>query len=118
MVIYVATVWAKPGHEAEVTKFYQELAPLLREAVGYRSRRMLRGKMGTMEAAVRKVATAQELAGHAEHTPPGTHFILIEEWDSVEQRLSFSRNASASRGKDLYPHILPEHTHEFFEDLT
>ena len=118
MVTYIATIWAKPGHEDAVTKFYQDLEPLLRQAPGYRSRRILRARNGAALEAVRKVVSAEEVARHAEHQAPGTQFILVEQWDSVDQRVAFSRGASASRGRELFPHILPEHTHEFYEDVT
>lgn len=118
MVTYIATVWARPGHEQEVTKFYQELEPLMREASGYRGRRILRARPGTMATAIRKVVSAEELARHPEPEPKGTHFIMVEQWDSVEERIAFSRGASAGRAKALFPHILPEHSHEFYEDVT
>ncbi len=117
MVIYVATLWAKPGSENAVTKFYQDLEPLLRAAPGFCSRRILRARAGAMAAAVRKMATAGE-PDHGGHGPKGTQFVMVEEWDSIEQRLAFSRGASAARGKELFPHILPEHSHEFYEDVT
>jgi heme-degrading monooxygenase HmoA len=118
MVTYIATVWAKPGHEKEVTRFYQELEPLMREARGYRGRRILRARTGTMVAAIRKVVSAEEMARHPEPEPKGTHFVMVEEWDSVEERIAFSRGASAGRSKELFPHILPEHSHEFYEDVS
>jgi hypothetical protein len=118
MVTYIATIWAKSGHEDAVTKFYQDLEPLLREAPGYRGRKILRARNGTMVEAVRKVASPADMARHAEHAPPGTQFIMVEQWDSVDQRVAFSRGASASRGRELFPHILPDHTHEFYEDVT
>ncbi len=118
MVTYIATVWAKPGHENEVTRFYQDLEPLMRSAKGFRGRKILRARAGTMAAAVRKVASAEEMARHAEPEPTGTHFVMIEQWDSVEERIGFSRGAAAGRSKDLFPHILPEHSHEFYEDMT
>jgi quinol monooxygenase YgiN len=118
MVTYVATVWAKPGHEQEVTRFYQDLEPLMREAKGFRGRQILRARPGTMAAAVRKVVPAEEAARHAEPEPKGTHFVMVEQWDSVDDRVSFSRGASAGRSKQLFPHILPEHSHEFYEDVT
>ena len=117
MVTYIATVLAKPGHEQEVTRFYQELEPLMRAARGYRGRRILRAKNGTMAAAVRKHVPANELQGH-EHEPKGTQFIMVEQWDTVEDRIVFSRGASSGRSKQLFPHILPEHSHEFYEDVT
>jgi hypothetical protein len=118
MVTYIATIWAKPGHENEVTRFYQDLEPLMRAAPGYQGRKILRARTGTLAAAVRKLVTPEEAARHAERAAPGTQFIMVEEWDSVENRIAFSRGASASRGKDLLPHILPEHSHEFYEDVS
>ncbi|GMW06262.1 MAG: antibiotic biosynthesis monooxygenase [Gammaproteobacteria bacterium] len=118
MVVYVATVWAKPGHEQDVTRFYQNLEPLMREAKGFRKSRILRARTGTMVEAIRKIVTPEEMARHPEPAVKGTHFIIVEEWDSVEARLAFARGpATASRGKDLFPYLLPEHSHEFYEDV-
>jgi quinol monooxygenase YgiN len=117
LVTYIATVYAKPGHELAVTKFYQDLEPLLREAKGYHGRKILRARPGTMEAEVRRVIPPDQLKGHHEDTP-GVHFIMIEQWDSVADRVAFSRGASAQRTKELIPHILPAHSHEFYEDVS
>jgi hypothetical protein len=47
------------------------------------------------------------------------HFVIVEQWDSVEERVAFARGAAAAnRGRDLFPYILPEHSHEFYEDVT
>jgi len=118
MVIYIVTVRAKPGCEAEVSRFYQDLEPQLRAARGYRGRQVLRARTGTMAAAVRQSLTAEELARMPEKPPAGTQFVLIERWDSVEDRMAFSRGVAASRGKELFPFLLPEHSHEFYEDIT
>ena len=40
MVTYIATLLAKPGHELEVSKFYQDLEPLMR---GFDPRAVQRG---------------------------------------------------------------------------
>lgn len=118
MVIYIATVWAKPGHEEDVTRFYQGLEPLMRAAKGYRGRRILRARTGAMVEAIRKVVSAEEMARHPEPAAKGTHFVLVEEWDSIEERIAFARSsATAGRAKDLFPFILPEHSHEFYEDV-
>lgn len=119
MVTYIATVWAKPGHEDDVTRFYQSLEPLMREAPGFRGRQILRAKPGTMAEAVRKLVSAEELARHAEPPgPAGTHFVIIEHWDSVDQRMAFSRGVAAGRARELIPFVLPDHTHEFYEDVS
>jgi hypothetical protein len=118
MITYVVTVWAKPGHETDVTKFYQSLEPLLKEAPGYGGRQILRARAGTMAEAVRKVVPAAELARHAEPPAPnGTHFVIIEHWDRVDQRIAFSRGAAAARARELMPHLLPDHTHEFYDEV-
>jgi quinol monooxygenase YgiN len=118
MITYVATLLAKPGHELAVTKFYQELEPAMREAKGYRGRRILRARPGTMEAEVRRVVPPEQLKGHEHPGPEGVQFVMVEQWDTVADRVAFSRGASGARTKELIPHILPAHSHEFYEDVT
>ena len=118
MVTYIASLFAKPGHELEVTRFYQELEPLMKEAQGFRSRKIFRARPGTLEAEVRRVTPPEELKGHGHAGPEGVHFIMVEEWDSVADRIAFSRGASRARTRDLIPHLLPQHSHEFYEDVT
>ncbi|MCE7902025.1 MAG: hypothetical protein DYH20_05020 [Gammaproteobacteria bacterium PRO9] len=120
MVDYIATIYAKPGHEEAVTRFYQDMEPLLAAAHGYRGRRVLRARPGTIEAEVRRVTPPAQFKGHADEVAPpnGVHFVMIEQWDSVADRVAFARGASAGRARELFPHILPEHTHEFYEDVT
>jgi quinol monooxygenase YgiN len=119
MITYVASLFAKPGHELAVTKFYQDLEPQMREARGFRGRRILRARPGTMEAEVRRVTPPEELKGHAhEDGPQGVHLLMVEQWDSVADRVAFSRGLSRARSMDLFPHLLPQHSHEFYEDVT
>jgi len=117
---YIVQVVAKPHHEQEVAQFYADLEPLLREAKGFKGRQMFQGRPGTMAAAVRAMYSEEELAKHAEppHEHPGTQFVVIEHWDSVDDRMQFSKNVQASRTKQLIPHLLPNHSHEFFEDIS
>ena len=78
MVTYIATLLARPGHELEVSRFYQELEPLLREAKGFHGRNVYRARPGTVEAEVRRVTPPAELAAQhadsrrAETPPPAT----------------------------------------------
>ena len=118
MITYIASVFAKPGHELAVTRFYQDLEQPLKEAPGYRNRRILRARPGTMEAEVRRVVPPEQLKGHGHDGPAGVHFIIVEQWDSVTERVAFSRGVSGGRSKELIPHLLPEHSHEFYEDVT
>lgn len=120
MITYVATVFAKPGRELAVTQFYQDLEPFLKSAPGYRGRQMLRARPGTMEAEVRRVMSPEELTGHGQedHDPLGVHFVIVEQWDSVADRVAFSRGAAKTRSTALFPHLLPQHSHEFYEDVS
>ena len=119
MEVYIATVFAKLGHEEDVTNFYRDLEPSYAEAKGFHGRQILRARPGTMLEAVKKVVTPEEIARHPEPPgPPGVHFVIIEQWDSVDDRIAFSRSLDSNRQKALFPHLLPEHTHEFYSDVT
>ena len=121
MVTYVATVYARKGHEDQVAAFYQGLAAASADAKGFRGRQILKARPGTMVEAVLRLMSPEELAGHKEpphEEPDGVHVIVIETWDSVEDRIAFSRSLSRDRAKALFPHLLPEHSHEFYEDVS
>jgi hypothetical protein len=119
METYIATVFAKPGSEDEVVSFYTELGPQYSDAKGFHGRQILKALPGTMLEAVKKVRTAEELAAHAEaEGPKGTHLIIIEQWENVDDRITFSKGLDGSRAAKLIPHLLPEHTHEFYTDIT
>jgi quinol monooxygenase YgiN len=119
MEIYITTIFAKNGHEDEVTRFYAEQEEGLNRAKGFRDRQLFRARPGTMVAAVRKVLSEEEMARHAEAAgPDGVHFVIIEHWDSVDEKTAYSRSADGGRARDLIPHLLPEHTHEYYEDIT
>ena len=119
METFIVSVFAKPGHEDDVAKFYQDLVELDDQAEGFHGRQVFQAKNGTMVESVLRHYTAEELQAHAEAAPPdGTHFVIIELWDSVDQRILFSKNVSSGRSAQLFPHLLPEHTHEFYKDIT
>ncbi len=119
MEIYVATLSAKPGSEEEVTRFYQEMEPALRAAPGFISRQILRSRPGTMFGIVKQYLSEEQLASapEAPHSE-GVHFVMIEQWESAEDRVRFSRSQDKARAASLYPHLLPQHTHEFYEDVS
>jgi quinol monooxygenase YgiN len=119
MEIYIATVFAKPGHEEAVTKFYQEQEAHLAGAAGFLSRQILRARPGTMAKAAMKVLTQEEIDRHAEpEGPEGTHFVIIESWDSIDERMTYSRSIDKGRVVELIPHLAPAHTHEYYDDVT
>jgi len=115
---YIVTIIIKTGHEDDVVRFYQDLEPQLREAPGYHGRQIYLAKTGSMATAIRKLYSPEELAKHAEppHDDPGVQLIMIEQWDSIEERILFSKNVVAGRQKEIFPYLLPNHSHEFYED--
>jgi len=118
MEIYIASVLAKKGHESEVAKFYLDQDDELKGTQGFRGRQILQARTGAMRAAVSKVIPAEEMAKHPAEEPPGTHFIIIEQWDSSDDKTAYSRAQDSGRSKDLIPHLLPEHSHEYYEDIS
>jgi heme-degrading monooxygenase HmoA len=116
MQTYIVQVVAKPAG----TRFYRDVEPVLRKAKGFRGRKIYRGQTGAMATAVRKLYTAEELAKHAEppHEDPGTQFVIVEQWDSLDDRMHFTKHGEGPSSKDLIPHLLPAHSHEFFEDVS
>ena len=47
--------------------------------------------------------------------PDGVHFMIHETWDSPEQRIRFSHDVEGQCLGQLIPHLLPNHSHEFYE---
>jgi len=64
--------------------------------------------------------TPEEMAKHPEPAggPRGAHFVVIEQWDSAEDRLTWSLARDKTADRELFPHLMPEHSHEFYDDLT
>jgi quinol monooxygenase YgiN len=119
MEIYITTIFAKHDHEDQVRQFYADQEESLNATEGFHGRQIYKARPGTMVEAVRKVLTEEEMARHAEaEGPQGVHFVIIEQWDSIDQKTTYSRSVDAGRATDLIPHLLPEHTHEYYEDVT
>ena len=119
MQMYIATLWAKHGTEDEVTRFYQEMEEQMQAAPGFKGRQIFRAKPGMMFEIVKQFVSEEEIAAakegpHAE----GVHFVIIEQWDQAEDRIRFSRSLDKARSAALYPNLLPQHTHEFYTDVT
>lgn len=118
MEIYVATVLAKKGHDEDVAKFYVDQQEELNGAKGFCGRQILKARTGAMRAAVSKVIPPEEMAKHPSEEPPGTQFIIIEQWDSSDDKTAYSRAQDKGRARDLIPHLHPEHSHEYYEDIS
>ena len=116
---FVITFSTKPGKEKIVSKFYTDLQPEYENAKGFRGRQIFRARPGTMAGALRKVMTPEQMAQHPEPPSDGSvHFIIIEKWDSIEDRMAFSASQDKSRNAELFPNLHPEHTHEYYDDIT
>ena len=72
-----------------------------------------------MADALRTVMTEEEMARHPEPPSDGSvHFIIIEHWESIDDRMAFSASQDKTRNVALFPNLLPEHTHEYYDDIT
>jgi quinol monooxygenase YgiN len=120
MVTYIVTIKSKEGHENQVADFYRGLDELLAQAPGFLGRKIYQAQTGTMVAAVKANMSEEQRAQHGEgqhEAAAGTQFILVEEWASVDDRMAFGQGASAKRMAELIPHLLPDHTHEFYREV-
>lgn len=120
METYIVTLMVKSGHEDDVARFYQDMEADMKKAPGYRGRKIFKANTGRMAQEVHKMYSAEELAKHAEppHADSGTRFIMVEHWDSVGERMEYSKSVAGGRQKDLIPHLLPDHSHEFYHDIS
>ncbi len=119
MQTYIATLMAKHGAEDDVTRFYQDMDEQMRAAPGFRGRQIFRAQPGRMFEIVKNYVSEEELAAASERPhPEGVHFVMVEQWDTAEDRVRFSRSLDKARSAQLYPNLLPQHTHEFYEEVT
>jgi len=115
---FVITFTAKPGKEDAIAKFYIDLKPEYDKAKGFHGRQILRARPGTMADSLRKVMTEEQMAQHPAPADDGSvHFVIIEKWDSIEDRMAFSATQDKSRNAELFPNLLPQHSHEYYTDI-
>ena len=116
---FVITFTALPGKEQEVADFYTSLQAEYDAAKGFRGRQILQSRPGTMADHLRTVMSEEEMAKHPEPEADGSvHFIIIEKWDSIEDRMAFSLSQDRGRNAKLFPNLKPEHSHEYYTDIT
>lgn len=118
MALFIVNVIAKRGHEDIVTEVFQSVQERLEQADGFQSRTIYRAKDGLFLNMVKQSYTKEELdkmAAQEMPGPEGVHFMIHEIWDSPEQRMRFSRAEGHKFTARLVPHILPDHSHEFYE---
>ena len=64
------------------------------------------------------LSSEEELAaGGEEDHDHGQHFVMIEEWESIQDRVNFGRTLSKEHHMKVIPYLLPNHSHEFYEDV-
>ena len=115
---FIITFTTQPGKEDEVEQFYTELQPEYEAAKGFHGRKIYRARPGTMADNLRKVMTEEQMAQHPEpHSDGSVHFIIIEQWESIDDRMAFSATQDKSRNARLFPNLKPEHTHEYYTDI-
>tara|TARA_B110000438_G_scaffold100221_1_gene99138 strand:+ start:1955 stop:2311 length:357 start_codon:yes stop_codon:yes gene_type:complete len=118
METYIVAIYAKENHASDVQEYYQDLQSMYEKATGFISRKIYRAKTGAMEQAVRATYSAEELANSPEEDHDhGEHFVMIEEWDSLQDRINFGRSLSKEHHLKVIPFLLPNHSHEFYELL-
>ena len=118
MATYILNVIAKRGHEDAVADLFQSLQGQLEQADGFQSRTIYQAKDGLFLDTVKEVFSKEELdqmAAQEQPGPDGVHFMIQETWDSPVQRVRFSHANERQFLGQLVPHLLPEHSHEFYE---
>jgi len=115
---FIATMLAKPGEEQKVADYYRNLESELQGAKGFLGRTVMQSKPGSFAHDVQQRITPEEAAQH----PPHDHeasvmFVIHERWESKADRWNFSSNLKVDRREVLFPYILPEHSHEYYEDV-
>lgn len=121
METVVVRIAAKSSMEDKVEAFYLGQQAEYEAARGFLGHTILKAKTGTMFDSIRSRMTPEQIAKHpAPETDEaqGTEFILIERWESIELRMDFTMNRSKERDKDLFPYLLPQHSAEYYEEVT
>ena len=115
---YIVTIYAKEDYADEVGEYYKGLQSKYESAPGFISRKIFRAKTGAMEQAVKVAYSEEELANTPEEDHDhGEHFVMIEEWESIQDRINFGRSMSKEHHLKVIPHLLPNHSHEFYEAI-
>ena len=118
MTTYILNVIAQHGHEDAVAELFQSLQSKLEKADGFGSRTIYRAQAGVFLDTVKSIYTKEELENIVNQEvpgPDGVHFMIHETWDSPEQRIRFSHDVEGQFLGQLIPHLLPNHSHEFYE---
>lgn len=118
VVVRIAT---KAGMEDKVEQFYLGQQAEYEAAEGFISRTILKARTGTMLESIMSRMTPEQIAKHPAPEPEGeqgTEFLLIERWESIDSRMTFTMSRSKERDKELFPYLLPQHASEYYDEVS
>ena len=122
METVVVRIAAREGMEDKVEQFYLGQQAEYEAAEGFISRTILRARTGTMLESILSRMTPEQIAKQPKPEPPegeqGTEFLLIEQWESIDSRMTFTLNRKKERDKELFPYLLPQHAAEYYDEVT
>ena len=125
METVVVRIAAREGMEDKVEQFYLSQQAEYDAAEGFISRTILRARTGTMLQSIMSRMTLEQIAKQpkpkheGEHEgEQGTEFLLIERWESIDSRMTFTLNRKKERDKELFPYLLPQHAAEYYDEVT
>ena len=121
METVVVRIAAKAGMEDKVEQFYLSQQAEYEAAEGFISRTILKARTGTMLESIRSRMTPEQIAKQPAPEPDGeqgTEFLLIERWESIDSRMTFTLSRKKERDKELFPYLLPQHAAEYYDEVT
>jgi len=120
METVVVRIAARPGMEDKVEQFYLSQQGEYEVAEGFVSRTILKARTGTMLESIMSQMTPEQIAKQPAPEvdgEQGTEFILIEQWTSIDSRMTFTLNRKKERDKELFPYLLPQHAAEYYDEV-
>lgn len=121
METVVVRIAAREGMEDKVEQYYLSQQAEYEAAEGFVSRTILRARTGTMLESIMSRMTPEQIAKQPKPEPEGeqgTEFLLIEQWESIDSRMTFTLNRKKERDKELFPLLLPQHAAEYYDEVT
>ena len=122
METVVVRIAAREGMEDKVEQFYLGQQAEYEAADGFIGRTILRARTCTMLKSILSQMTPEQIAKQPKPPEPegekGTEFLLIEQWESIDQRMAFTLSRKRERDKELFPYLLPQHAAEYYDEVT
>ena len=121
METVVVRIAAREGMEDKVEQYYLGQQAEYEAAEGFISRTILRARTGTMLESIMSRMTPEQIARQPKpetEGEQGTEFLLIEQWESIDSRMTFTLNRKKDRDKELFPLLLPQHAAEYYDEVS